>query len=206
MKRMIVAGVVVVLTISLFAVAQESAPTPKSQGGLFQKADADKDGKVTLAELQAVAPKMTEEKFKKLDKNADGALTKDEIPARTPADNMAMLKKADADKDGKVTLDELKKVAPKMDEARFGELDRNDDNVLTPADFPNAGQARPDRQEVMAKLKAADKDGNGDVTFEEAQAAMPKMDRAKFERLDRNHDGVINKADHEAKKAEKKTE
>lgn len=47
----------------------------------------------------------------------------------------------------------------------------------------------------LAKLKAADTNGDGKVTYEEAKAAFPKMDQARFNKLDRNGDGVLTRED-----------
>ncbi len=41
----------------------------------MQQADADKDGKVTYAEIKTVCPNMTEERFKNRDRNGDGVLS-----------------------------------------------------------------------------------------------------------------------------------
>jgi Ca2+-binding EF-hand superfamily protein len=46
----------------------------------FAKADADRDGKVSLDEAKANAPKMAEH-FSEIDKNGDGFITKDEMKA-----------------------------------------------------------------------------------------------------------------------------
>ena len=45
----------------------------------FEKMDADKDGKVTMAEYQAAMAKVTETRFKAMDTNGDGVLSKEEV-------------------------------------------------------------------------------------------------------------------------------
>ena len=47
---------------------------------LLKKADANKDGSVTLEEIQAVRPEMTAERFAHLDLNHDGVVNKGDRP------------------------------------------------------------------------------------------------------------------------------
>lgn len=71
-------------------------------------ADTNKDGKLSVQELEAHRATRMEEhgkkKFAALDKNGDGVLTKDEVGD----EKWQRIGKADANGDGRVTQDELK--------------------------------------------------------------------------------------------------
>lgn len=60
------------LTLALPAMAQEND---------FETLDANGDGFVTMAELQAVMPEVSVDAFMEADTNADGALSKEEFTA-----------------------------------------------------------------------------------------------------------------------------
>jgi Ca2+-binding EF-hand superfamily protein len=69
----------------------------------FAAADADGDGKLSLAEFDAMRRAMeTERMFARLDADADGFVSDAEVAAREPR----MLNRLDADDDGVVTRDE----------------------------------------------------------------------------------------------------
>ncbi len=177
--------------------------------GIMQQADANKDGKVTYEELKAVRPKLTEERFKELDTNGDGVLDKADHPKGKPGQHggavTALLKEADANNDGKVTYDEAKAVRPKMTEERFKALDKDGDGVLTKADVPKETTGTAAKSEAKdggkkgGKLKAADVNNDGKVTFDELKAVSPGLTEEKFKELDKDGDGVITKADHQKK-------
>ena len=105
-----------------------------------------------------------------------------------------ILHQADANGDHEVTFQELSAKYPQATQGAFDRLDRNDDGVLSKADIPQRG-ARNRLHRLYEQLRDADTNGDGSVTYEEASAAMPRMTRAIFDRLDRNDDGVISKED-----------
>jgi len=90
------------------------------------RADANGDGKVTLAESQAAA----KARFDALDKNKNGAITKDEVQGHGQ-----LFEKVDANRDGKVTLAEMQAKAREHFTAR----DSNKDNVLTQDEMGHHG-------------------------------------------------------------------
>ena len=72
----------------------------------FDKADANKDGKVTPEERKAAFESFAEQRFNEQDKNKDGALSADELPGHFAK----RMEKFDTNKDGKLTRDELKAI------------------------------------------------------------------------------------------------
>ena len=111
---------------------------------------------------------------------------------------MELARKADQNQDHQVTFDELKSLAPGITEERFRRLDRNQDGVLTQADVPEGDRRelmREGKGYVLERLKQADTDGDHQVTRDEAKAALPNLPERAFDRMDRNGDGVISKAD-----------
>lgn len=88
----------------------EAAATPQL-ASRFDEVDADKDGRVTPAELKnhAKSHRLNNKgagAFSKLDSNGDGVVTRDEV-----ATNPKLARKfeaADMDRDGRVTADEAK--------------------------------------------------------------------------------------------------
>jgi len=98
------------------------------RGGMMMRADANKDGKVTLAEALAAG----KERFDQADANKDGAISKDEVKGR----GMRLFERADANKDGKVTRAEGETLVREG----FTRFDKNKDGVVTKDELPQRGQ------------------------------------------------------------------
>ncbi|HXG80703.1 MAG TPA: EF-hand domain-containing protein [Sphingomicrobium sp.] len=126
--------------------------------------DADKNGKVDAAEINArlvksaqaqieAAKKERDGAFAKLDTNADGTLTKAEweagvkIPVAKEPDAKPFLDRFDANKDGGITREEFR--APTL--ANFEKLDSNKDGNVTPDEVKNASAAPTPRAKPGAK-------------------------------------------------------
>lgn len=106
------------LTVCVLTIAAASfAAMP---AGRFKRMDADKDGKVTLAEFQA---NITSD-FNKSDKNKDGFQDATEASEKTMSRN-------DADKDGKLSLAEVLAVQTNAFKKSW---DKNKDGVLSDLD------------------------------------------------------------------------
>ncbi|HVY02472.1 MAG TPA: EF-hand domain-containing protein [Caulobacterales bacterium] len=92
-------------------------------GGMIMAADANKDGKVTLAEMKAAR----EARFDTLDKNKDGFLVGDELGQFA---QMAM--RGDKNGDGKIDKAEYSDVS-----MIFNFLDANKDGAIDQAEVAN---------------------------------------------------------------------
>ncbi len=177
----------------------------------MQAADANKDGKVTPAEMdqarasgvlkqQAKArfAQMKKERFAKADKNGDGALDATEVGAR----RWARIQVADADKDGKVTSAEL-------DQARTSGLIKHEHRARWHGaegakggekgprarwhggDGEHAGKGEHARHARSPEQIIARFDANKDGILQTSE--MPDRMRTRLERADTNKDGAVTK-------------
>ena len=196
----------------------DGAPKPAPQAGrFFDTYDVNSDGKVTKEEF--LAGKGEEDTFDLLDTNRDGVVTLAELglpvdykrteAPREPEEPMGgpggmaqnnakrveefkrNLKAWDVDGDGKVTKEEYKGKAP------FERLDRNKDGVLTMADAPGGGKGMGGEaltpEQITARFKEADKNGDGKVSKDE----WPGRPEG-FARVDKDGDGAISPQEFEA--------
>jgi Ca2+-binding EF-hand superfamily protein len=100
----------------------------------------------------------------------------------------------DANGDGVVTREEAN-AFPRL-AGHFDAVDTNKDGQLDAAEFAAHRAARQAEMQARAEehWKAADKDGDGAVSREEAQASMPRM-AEHFDTLDANADGRVERAE-----------
>lgn len=170
---------------------------------LFDRADANKDGKVSKAEFAA----FREARFVKIDVNKDGVITREEIrvaiKARFDERRARRFGRLDGDKDGKVTEADFVARA----KARFAKLDTNKDGVVSREEIREARKARGERRWKRRHarfdrarhhrrghrfgMRRIDTDRDGKITKAEYRAAGDKL----FAWLDRNKDGVIEHAE-----------
>jgi Ca2+-binding EF-hand superfamily protein len=158
----------------------------------------------------------TRERFARLDKNSDNVIDASEIEAmlserggrhfgRAEQAGRTRIGRFDADRDGKITRDEFLNNVKQ----RFAQLDLNNDGKITDEDLPpsmrglgvlsraeDGGGGRHGR--LLALVRGADANKDGVVTLDEALAAA----QARFARLDKNGDGVIDNADREQMRKE----
>jgi Ca2+-binding EF-hand superfamily protein len=123
---------IIFATAALLAVAGVVHAQPLRGAAMFERLDADNDGKITKAEMSAGRERM----FKRLDRNGDGVIDENEIEkARQAIEDRAagaearlsgQWRRMDRDRDGKVSVAEFQARS-----AMFELADRNSDGVVT---------------------------------------------------------------------------
>lgn len=103
----------------------------KSHRMSFEQLDADGNGEVTKAEMQAAA----KARFADADANGDGALSRDEMlaaaNARAEKRVDRMMERMDANGDGKITPDER----PGMPDEKFDKIDADGSGGISKEEF-----------------------------------------------------------------------
>lgn len=191
--------------------------SPADDAAKFEAADANNDDALTLAEFTATFSRGTRaskilEKFNKADTDnndsvslAEWTIYKDDtIPENeNENDDTAKFNAADANSDGSLTLDEFattlagKKSAVEI-RARFLKADTDDNDLVSLAEWgvykndnlPDDSNGRP------RAFDLADLDASDDLTPDEfagyfAPKTKPSAIQKKFDKYDRNDDGVL---------------
>lgn len=200
-------------------------PGGKGHGGLMgaslERADANGDGEISLAEAKA----QSAERFAKMDVNADGAISKADREAR----QQERFAEADANGDGEITPAEMtaaretraaeraERRAQKAGQRQakmFERLDTDGSGGLSQAEMEagkaKRAEARGERRGrdgakgrrggAMRMLRRADANKDQMVTREEFDAAI----EARFARIDTDASGTISAAEREAAKSERR--
>lgn len=149
--------------------ATESKPVTRSQISArldsdYADLDADKDGKVTSAEISQrlvksanakieLLKKERDDAFARLDSDGNGSISRDEfnerakLPTVKDPDPKPFLARFDKDGDGTISLDEFR--APTL--ANFEELDRDHDGTLGPEESGETSEAAAAQPAAPAK-------------------------------------------------------
>ena len=117
-KKLLAAAIAVIVSAPAFAGNPDKS-----------KLDANKDGKVDIAEAQAARPDWTKDQFDKADANRDGILTDAELNA-LPGEGHHY-GAVDKDKDGNYTLDEVRATHPNLTQDEYASWDANKDGKVT---------------------------------------------------------------------------
>jgi Ca2+-binding EF-hand superfamily protein len=117
-----------------------AADAAAAQDNRFAKADADRNGVLSRAEVDRGLPGIAPH-FNEVDRNRDGNLSPDELRSwtagRKGADRKGeggfagYFRRADANSDGALTRAEVDKALPRLG-SKFDRIDANGDSKLTP--------------------------------------------------------------------------
>lgn len=202
---------------------EEVAPVSKSdfsaaQTAMFNKADADFDGKVSYGEIQEIKAegqrKANEKRFKKLDTDFSGYLTEDEILAAHEVfkerglksldqTKSNLMKTYDLDKNGTISEYEIDQVLEKRKEKSIEYSEKNAKKDFERKDKDGSGivslEEYVDNRRVHSKRagngeafglgKYISRDGNGDRMISRSENA--EYVDAAFDYLDKNQDGEL---------------
>jgi Ca2+-binding EF-hand superfamily protein len=229
MKKFLIGGVAAAAIFAGGAAVADTAQ-PAAAGVKARHAHALKE--TTRADMQAHVAAA----FAKLDANRDGFVTLDEINARVERREQRMEQRAshldpsklfdriDSNRDGKITTAEAEAARSQHAQAKggkparahatavggfFARADANKDGVVTRAEFETIGEQMKSRMTHagmkrggMAGRLFAASDSNKDsrVTLAEMQQAA----LARFDRRDLNHDGTISPQERQQKRQQRK--
>ncbi len=221
-------SLILAFSLSFTIGAHADGPKGESRGNdrpgqsMWEKADADQDGFLTLVEFQTLPriARLAEEKqievFRRLDKNNDGRISREELlEMRRPGgqeQRIRRLMELDVNGSGGVSIEEFRagemfaNMAPDRVEALFRRLDTDGDGEITPKDqpeLPARGNSKQGHRIQHLELHRRifmhlDADQSGTLDFEQFRKArgVSSMDEdaqeALFLRLDLDQDKKIN--------------
>lgn len=141
-KLSVLAGAIVVgcaIAAAPMAFAQDG-PDKRQPG--FETLDADGDGALTQAEMEA----HRSARFAEADADGNGSLSADEMMAmgqKRKSDRAArMIERLDANSDGEVSEEELAQHRGKRGQDGFSRMDADGDGAVTKAEFEDAKKKR----------------------------------------------------------------
>jgi hypothetical protein len=121
---------------------------------------------------------------------AGHAIAGDQPRSDAPRDEM----RADKDGDGRVSRAEANAAATERSNEWFDKLDLNKDGYITPEETRQARETRHGemREAFDEHFKAADANGDGQLSLDEVQANMPRL-AERFSTLDQDKNGQLSK-------------
>jgi len=185
MNKLSVTALVIGSGLALAGTVMAGADWHAGKGaGRMSQLDANKDGKVSLAEL--IASKQSW--LREMDGNKDGVVTRAEIETSLQARRTDHINKLfaeqDTNKDGSISREESR-----MPARWFARIDANSDGKLTREELTqrpgHADAAHGDRG--GRRVSEMDVNGDGKIDAAETKAAAERM----LKRLDQNGDGVL---------------
>jgi len=110
---------------------------------------------------------------------------------QSPPHGEGLFKRWDTNGDGVISRDEAQAAGAEHIAKMFDKLDLNKDGMITQDELRQAHQERlaAMKERFEAQFKAADKNGDGTLSKEEA-AALPMIAKH-FDEIDANHDGQV---------------
>lgn len=167
-------------------------------GKMFEKADTDKNGSLSEAEVLASAEKI----FERRDSNKDGMLDPaDAHPGKGKGHHgkdreqraERMLNRLDTDKDGKISQAEMLARASQA----FERFDTDKNGVVTKAEVDAKREAFRDARKAYRAVKATEGEARDTARAALRDARMDRMGLRMFERADADKNGSLTKAEME---------
>jgi Ca2+-binding EF-hand superfamily protein len=150
-KRSLIAALILLPAIG-FSADNTAGAKGHRAAGHFSKADTDRDGKLSRAEVEKALPRLLD-KFDSIDTNKDGQLSRGELHAWKKAHRgerqaraAERFKHADTDGDGAISRAEAEKHAPRL-ARKFDQIDSNKDGKLTQDELRAYREARRSRKD-----------------------------------------------------------
>lgn len=184
--------IVTVCAAAVLAFTGAALAQPGPHGRHVMSHDANGDGAVTRAELDAARAA----EFARLDADRDGALTREEMRASRHGERGREGRGRDANNDGSLTREEFLA----RPNAMFDSLDTNDDGLLSSAEMAErrGRHERGERGHGAHHRHGGPGHLDGDRDGRISQAEFSAGGAVMFERLDADHDGRITQAEAEA--------
>ena len=143
--------------------------------------DANGDGKVDFAEVQAAHPDFTIEKFTAADANRDGQLSDDEWNKLSGKGRR--YGNLDANKDGNYTLEEVRAAHPDLTELDYSSFDADKDGKVTKDEL---------KLTIGSRLfENMDTDGDGGLSLQEVKTVRSSVTQEKFTSWDTDSNGLL---------------
>ncbi|WP_160870194.1 EF-hand domain-containing protein [Shinella sp. AETb1-6] len=165
-------------------------------GKMFDRADTDKNGTLSEAEVMAAAERI----FERRDTNKDGAIDVADAGGKgkwhgkkSEERAQRMLERADTDKDGKISQAEMLAYAT----TTFERFDTDRNGEVSKAEVDARREAFRDARKAFQAVKATDGEAKDAARQAMRDARIDRMGARMFERADTDKNGVLTKAEME---------